>query len=245
MTQIPIEFRGYAGEPQSELDIAFLLGLLYDYLPFSIVVTSINDAFPDCEGVDPENGRPVRIELEVLSRNYLRHGHPFKGCDYIVCWRDNWPDSPIPVISIERIIEENGLARERFMFIPKPGSLMEQLYELKQKDLSTFETVNYFLDKALPRITTKHPSIRVDDTLKKHFNVLVKDSGVLGFYPHGKIVCLSVNECVKRFGEQARAPAKAFRDSVIGTKVMTNKADADAIADSLNAFLNALAEISN
>jgi len=61
MTDIPKEFRGYAGEPQSELEVAFLLGLLYDYLPFPFVVTSINDAFPDCEGIDPKSGQPVRI----------------------------------------------------------------------------------------------------------------------------------------------------------------------------------------
>lgn len=87
MTENPPDFSGYAGEPESELEVAFLLGLVYDHLPFRLVVKSINDTFPDCQGFDPVTKEPVRIELEVLSRNYLLHGHPMKGCDYIVCWR--------------------------------------------------------------------------------------------------------------------------------------------------------------
>ena len=106
MSKIPGEFRGYAGEPESELGVAFLLGLLHDYLPFPMVVNSINDAFPDCEGVNPETEKPIRIELEVLSQNYVRHDYPLKGCDYIPCWRDNWPEPKILVISLKKIIEE-------------------------------------------------------------------------------------------------------------------------------------------
>jgi hypothetical protein len=78
MSDIPPDFVGYAGEPESELDIVFLMGLVYDHLPFRLVVSSINDAFPDCQGFDPITKKPVRIEFEVLSRNYLLHDHPWR-----------------------------------------------------------------------------------------------------------------------------------------------------------------------
>ena len=243
MTDIPKEFRGYAGEPQSELEIAFLLGLLYDHLPFPFVVTSINDAFPDCEGMDPNSGQPVRIELEVLSRNYLSHGHPTKGCNYILCWRDNWPESPVPVISLENIIEENNLGGIRFLLNRKPGSLFQQLEEFKEKDFPTFETVSYFLTEALPKISRKHPHVYVDDTLTRHFNVRAADAGIFGFYPHGKLVCVTVDEAVKRYGEAVRPAAKKFRAKVIGTKLLTNKIEADAIAHALGIFLDDLASL--
>jgi len=243
MNKIPKNFRGYAGEPQSELEVAFLLGLLYDYLPFPVVVTSINDAFPDCEGIDPESGQPKRIELEVLSKNYEKHGHPIKGCDHILCWRDNWPDSPVPVISLEDIIEENNLGGKRFLLLRKPGSLLQQLEEFKEKDFSTFETVSYFLTEALPKISRKNPHVYVDDTLTRHFNVRAADLGIFGFYPHGKLVCVTVDEFVKRYGEAVRPTAQKFRAKVIGTKVLTNKIEADAIAAALDTFLNELASL--
>lgn len=58
---LPAQFRGFLGEPTSELEVAYLLGVAQEYLPFPRVITSINDAFPDCEGIDPA-GRMHRSE---------------------------------------------------------------------------------------------------------------------------------------------------------------------------------------
>jgi hypothetical protein len=236
--QIFPEFRGYAGEPQSELDVAFLLGLIYDYLPFRFVVRAINDAFPDCEGVDPITWKPVRIELEVLSRNFLSHGHPLDGCDYIVCWRDNWPGSPIPVISIQQIIEKNSLDGERFLYIPKEGSLRVQLSQLKKTDTNVFNTVNYFLTQVIPYLINKYPKIQIDDTTSRHF--VLRDSagrGFFGFYPHGKLICISVNYAIEIYGNDIANCAAIFRDNVMSLKIIRSIEQADKIGHSLDFFI--------
>jgi hypothetical protein len=29
------------------------------------------------------------------------HGHPPDGCDLIVCWEHNWPESPLEVVELK------------------------------------------------------------------------------------------------------------------------------------------------
>jgi hypothetical protein len=129
MTDLDFGKAGFGGQPESELDVAYLLGLAQKHLPFRFVVTGINDTFPDCEGIDPTTGKRITIELEVHSRNYLGHGHPVKladgtpACDYIVCWEDNWLESPIPVISLRTVFQSTPSLRHRFVYRPRPGSL--------------------------------------------------------------------------------------------------------------------------
>jgi len=48
---------------------------------------------------------------------------------------------------------------------------------------------------------------------------------------------------VKRYGEAVRPAAEKFRNKVIGTKILANKIDADAIAAALDMFLNELASL--
>jgi hypothetical protein len=242
MSRIGHDFRGYAGEPQSELEVAFLSGLLYDYLPFDLVVKSINDSFPDIEGVDPATGKPVRIELEVLSRNYLSHGHPMAGCDYILCWRDNWPESPIPVISIEEIIDTHDLEGKRFLFQPRTSSLRMQLDELRDTDIVVFDAVDYFLVEVLPQVLKKHKGASVDDTRTRHF--VVRDPRrnlILGVYPYGKLVCVTEKEAKKRYGAGIAGETKAFREKVASIKILRSKDDADQIGQAFDSFLEAIA----
>lgn len=243
MSDIPPDFVGYAGEPESELDIAFLMGLVYDHLPFRLVVSSINDAFPDCQGFDPVTKKPIRIEFEVLSRNYLLHDHPMEGCDYIVCWRDNWPESPIPVISIEDLIDKGGLEGRRFFFVPRSGSLRKQLDDLKERDIALYRVVCYFLSDVLNNIFRKHPGTHVDDKLTKHFSVRAPNGyGIFGFYPYGKFVCLRIDEFVKRFGPEVADAARVFRDTVVGIKMLRSAEDADQVGKALDDLLNAIAK---
>lgn len=241
---VPKSFRGYYGDPESELDVAFLFGLVLDYLPFKFAVTSINDSFPDCEGLDPLTGKLVRIEFEVLSYNFKLHDHAEDGCDYIVCWRDNWRgDSKIPIISIEDIIRRNNLYGTRFIFRPKPGSLRERLGQLKESDPEMYGVVNYFITDVLNKIFRKHPGTHLNDRLTRHFGVRAANGkGIFGFYPHGKIVCLKVDEFVKRFGDGIKEDGRVFRETVLGIKILRSKSDADKLGHSLDNFLNALSK---
>ena len=44
------------------------------------------------------------IEFEHESRNFLKHMHPVKGCDLIVCWKHNWPECPLEVVELSRAV---------------------------------------------------------------------------------------------------------------------------------------------
>jgi hypothetical protein len=90
--------------PMNESGVLYLFGTVSERLGF--VVTLIQTGFPDCLAlrlVDVE-WQPVRIEFEYESRNFLRHLHDPAGCDIIVCWKHNWPECPLEVIELSKIV---------------------------------------------------------------------------------------------------------------------------------------------
>ena len=93
--------------PCNEDGVLFLFGAVAGRLGFSVL--RIQPGFPDCEAmreVSPGRLRRVRIEFEFLSANFLRHGHPIKGADIIVCWRHNWDNCPLEVIELSKVLED-------------------------------------------------------------------------------------------------------------------------------------------
>lgn len=93
--------------PCNEDGVLFLFGAVAGRLGFSVL--RIQPGFPDCEAmreVSPGRLRRVRIEFEFESLNFLRHGHPIKGADIIVCWRHNWDNCPLEVIELSKVLEE-------------------------------------------------------------------------------------------------------------------------------------------
>ena len=92
--------------PINENGVLYLFGTVSERLGF--VVTLIQGAFPDCYAmrlVDVDRWQPVRIEFEYESRNFLRHMHDPKGCDIIVCWKHNWPECPLEVIELCKVVQ--------------------------------------------------------------------------------------------------------------------------------------------
>ena len=47
----------------------------------------------------------VRIEFEFQTRNFGSWTPPYE-CDVIVCWTNNWPDSPVEVLELSSAIQE-------------------------------------------------------------------------------------------------------------------------------------------
>lgn len=98
-----LNFRGLQHAPLNEHGVIFLFGVVASDLGF--VVESITSDFPDCEAKRRINGSSsmmerVRIEFEFRSRNFKCHGHCPDSCDLIVCWEDNWPESPVEVLEL-------------------------------------------------------------------------------------------------------------------------------------------------
>jgi hypothetical protein len=62
--------------------------------------------------VGPNKCQPVKLELEYESKNFLLHMHPLDGCDGIVCWINNWPECPLEVIELRRVVEELRMRKD-------------------------------------------------------------------------------------------------------------------------------------
>jgi hypothetical protein len=99
----PIMKAGMALGPSNEMGVVFLFGMLAWQLGF--VALRIQTGYPDCEAmrmVDEQTWQEVKIEIEYESRNFLRHAHPPRGCDLIVCWIHNWPECPLEVVELSK-----------------------------------------------------------------------------------------------------------------------------------------------
>lgn len=105
----PIDFRGLRHAPVNEQGVVFLFGMVAYELGF--IVEAVHAAFPDCEAkrcIDPKEQRwqRVRIEFEHRSRTFRDHGHDPIGCDLIVCWEHNWPECPLPVLELRKVLDD-------------------------------------------------------------------------------------------------------------------------------------------
>jgi len=105
----PIDFRGLRHAPINEQGVVFLFGMVSYELGY--IVEAVHASFPDCEAkrcIDRRNKRwqRVRIEFEYRSRSFRDHGHDPNGCDLIVCWEHNWPECPIEVVELRKVIDD-------------------------------------------------------------------------------------------------------------------------------------------
>lgn len=104
----PINFRGLRHAPINEQGVVFLFGMVAYELGF--IVEAVHASYPDCEAkrrVDPKGERwqRVRIEFEFRSRNFQAHGHDPASCDVVVCWQHDWPECPLEVIELRKVID--------------------------------------------------------------------------------------------------------------------------------------------
>jgi hypothetical protein len=93
--------------PTNELELIHLFGKIGPLLGF--VVLRIKGTYPDCEALRRVRGgfwQRVRIEFEIESANFPRHGHAPKKCDMIVCWRHNWQKCPdgLEVLELQSVM---------------------------------------------------------------------------------------------------------------------------------------------
>jgi HNH endonuclease len=92
--------------PTNEHGVLFLFGKLADELGFAVM--RLQSEFPDCKAmrrVDEKRWQEVWIELEFESRNFLTHMHDVAGCDLIVCWEHNWPECPLEVVELKKVVK--------------------------------------------------------------------------------------------------------------------------------------------
>jgi hypothetical protein len=91
--------------PVNEQGVIFLFGAIAWQLGY--VVQRWQTEFPDCEAirrVSADRCQLVRAELEYESRNFLKHMHDASKCDLIICWRHNWPECPLEVVELRKLV---------------------------------------------------------------------------------------------------------------------------------------------
>jgi len=56
---------------------------------------------------DEESKNEIRVEFKlVLSKN--NWNHDFNKVDYVVCWKNTWPDFPKKVIDLKKVLTSNN-----------------------------------------------------------------------------------------------------------------------------------------
>jgi hypothetical protein len=107
-------FWPFSFAPTNEQGVLFVFGAVAQDL--GLCITHVQTEFPDVEAmriVGPNKCQRVLYELEYESRNFLAHGHSVHECDGIVCWINNWPECPVEVIELRRVVEELRNRRDR------------------------------------------------------------------------------------------------------------------------------------
>ena len=92
-------------KPTNEAGVMILFGA--EALRLGFMVLHVQMGYPDCEAmreVGEDRLQRVRIEFEYESRNFLRHGHDVTKCDLIVCWIHNWPECPLEVVELNKLV---------------------------------------------------------------------------------------------------------------------------------------------
>jgi hypothetical protein len=102
-------FRAFAFVPTYEQEVVAIFAAVAEELGFEILSQRV--AFPDCLArrrlTGPRNRfADCRIEFELFSRDFVTHGHAVTGCELIVCWEHNWPESPIEVLEMQSPIRK-------------------------------------------------------------------------------------------------------------------------------------------
>ena len=112
---------GHVYGPTNESGVISLFGAMAASLGFLIL--KVQTEFPDCEALrvaGKDRNRPVKIEFELESRNFLRHMHDPAKCDIIVCWEHNWPECPLEVIELKKAVsnQQSAFSQSKSKILP-------------------------------------------------------------------------------------------------------------------------------
>lgn len=101
----PLHSLGALFEPECEQEVVYLFSVLHRDLGFPYVL-KIRSEFPDAVVID-RNRETKTIEFELRASDFIQHGHPRAGCDFIVCWENDLeePDESMPkILSLKEFI---------------------------------------------------------------------------------------------------------------------------------------------
>ncbi len=83
---------------KNEFELNYWFRKNYKKLGFSKIIKESSKSFPDF--IMLENGKEVKVELEIKSSNFLLHKHPIEKVDKIICIEKD-VDLDVPVIELK------------------------------------------------------------------------------------------------------------------------------------------------
>ncbi len=168
-------------------------------------VDSIGAPFPDA--MLSKDGEQWRTEFEFKARNFIGHGHDFRDCDLIVCWINDFPECPIPVLELSDPNWINATMKKGNPLLAtveywrnralKAEAALNTLVEQRESSLSSA-----FIGKQIVRYLIDHPGALQDEiagaldvsvsTISREMKALTTD-GVLHTEKIGRRLAASVN----------------------------------------------------
>lgn len=137
-SEIPSGFREFIYEPSVEQQVVGLFFRILPELDLPICIEEVRGKFPDCLAWrETEDGyEEYRIEFEYFSSGAREHENLAGECVLVVCWEDDWPDSPVEVMELEKELED---LPEEFILIhrskhPKMGWSEEDFFDFVRKE---------------------------------------------------------------------------------------------------------------
>lgn len=86
----PLNRWGLLFAPRNHEETMYMFSVLHKDLGFPYIL-QLGTPYPDVTAIN-EKGETKRIEIELFASQF---DHDPKGCDYIVCWENDFPEKPL------------------------------------------------------------------------------------------------------------------------------------------------------
>jgi hypothetical protein len=113
---------------ENEAATRYVFDRFHEKLGYKVLYVS--DVCPDYS-LEDMTGTKIEAQAEHCAHGFKEHKHQTEGVDLIVCWVDDWPDSPIPKRVLRKYFQEkphfDGFKKGELSGMPKPPRKSKQL----------------------------------------------------------------------------------------------------------------------
>ena len=177
---MPRNLCGFKYYPGNETEVCILFGLLMPYLGeelkklgyegSEIYFDEFRGSFPDCTLI--VDGKPLKVEFELYTSNFVEHGHPPEDCDLIICWKQDRPLDKVKVLELYEIVKR----------MPNIIEKHEPKRSIRTWDIQEFLR---FIDEKLPSVEI--------EMIRRFFENLKKNPNLEIWSARGKLPVLTLH----------------------------------------------------
>lgn len=247
---IPQNFQGFVYEPDNEQETIALFMRVMNLVRPSWCIKRLQAKFPDGIFHDTEKAADIRAEFEYLSSHFLAHEHDPKGCDLIICWENDLAPSVTENLDVPILTLKHELAHAAHGHLclgwKRENSLDASLDTLLASGERGASAVARFAKEELPKLQARHPGLFWDRSLSAHYKLRLNGKGLLGVYPNGRLVFVSIEQFCQQFGEGCRTAARQFYETARYQALSLNlspKSPDSELEERLRVLVNALDEL--